>query len=183
MYYAYYYSKITWEATIEHQGGHSRQCSRNIQLDIKYLGCSEGTPEEYIPQNEQDVHQTYPDIEGAWVKDPDSNNVDSNTGGSNSGNEDSSYNNDYSDSKQKDYLYVAHVICDSEKGDSDDLYIYKKNGGSKYALLGYTLLKDWIWLQLRKYIMPTSPSTELTTSIIFARMVLVFILIIRIYSM
>lgn len=131
MYYAYYYSKITWEATIEHQGGHSRQCSRNIQLDIKYLGCSKGTPEEYIPQNEQDVHQTYPDIEGAWVKDPDSNNVDSNTGGSNSGNEDSSYNNDYSDSKQKDYLYVAHVICDSEKGDSDDLYIYKKNGGSE----------------------------------------------------
>lgn len=128
-YYAYYYSTVTWEATIEHQNGYSRQCARNIRLDIKYLGCTENTPENYIPQNEEDIHKTYDDIVGEWVKDIEY------TGGSgsSSGNSGSSDNNnsDNSNSHQKDYLYQGSTTCYKEDGTSDVLYIYKKNGGSE----------------------------------------------------
>ncbi len=129
MFFAYYYSVVTWEATIEHQGGYSRKCSRNIKLDIKYLGCSQGTPERYIPKNEQDVHKTYPDIEGEWIKDSNFNKGDEDVSGGNSGsdNDDSGSNNNH----QRDYLYVTKVNCYKENLDSDDLYIYKKNGGNE----------------------------------------------------
>lgn len=128
-YYAYYYSKVTWEATIEHQNGYSRQCARNIKLDITYLGCSKNTPDKYILQNENDVHKNFTDIEGEWTKDTET------TGGnsSSSGNTDSSDGNNSgnSNSRQKEYLYLGSANCYKDDGTSDVLYVYKKNGGSE----------------------------------------------------
>lgn len=128
-YYAYYYSEVTWEATIEHQNGYSRQCARNIKLDIKYLGCTKNTPEKYIPQNVEDIHKTYADIEGEWTKDIETTGGNGNSGG-NSGTSDDN-NSSGSSSHQKEYLYQGSTSCYKNDGSSDVLYIYKKNGGSE----------------------------------------------------
>ena len=128
-YNAYYYSKVTWDATIEHQNGYSRHCSRNIKLDIIYLGCSKNTPEKYIPKNTEDIHKTYDDIEGEWFKDSDMTGGSGDSGG-NSGTTDED-NSSSSNSHQRDYLYQGSASCYKEDGTSDVLYVYKKNGGSE----------------------------------------------------
>ena len=126
VYWAYYYSVVTWEATIEYQNGYHRKCARNIKLDIKYLGCSKNTPEKYKPKNEEDVHKTYDDIKEEWVEDYEIIEGNGNSGGGNSGTSD-----DNNTSSSKEYLYQGSTRCYHENGSSDVLYIYKKNGGSE----------------------------------------------------
>lgn len=70
-YYAYYSIIVEWDHydEVSTLGNliKKRVIRKNTKCTVQYLGCTIGTPAEYIPTNTAPEVTTYPDFEGEWI--------------------------------------------------------------------------------------------------------------------
>lgn len=123
-YYAYYSAIVEWDDYAEYKEYNGitegRSVQKNIKCTVKYVGCTTGTPSQYVPVATPPEVTTYPACEGEWILITSG----SGSGGSSSGG--SSGGTISTD----EYSYYCKTTCYKTNGESDDLYIYKK--GSDY---------------------------------------------------
>jgi hypothetical protein len=126
-FYAYYSAIVEWDEYTEYKEYKGIKEARSVQKDIKctvlYVGCTTGTPSKYIPIPTSPEVSTYPAKEGEWAVISTGSN---NSGGSSSGGNISTH----------DYKYYCCTTCYKKNGDSDKLYIYKKD---------YTYRGSWVY--------------------------------------
>ncbi|MBP6635432.1 MAG: hypothetical protein KA177_06280 [Paludibacter sp.] len=118
-FYAYYSAIVEWDTYQEFRTQNDitdgREVRENLKCTIKYLGCTNGTPVAYYPVDTSIEVVEYPDYKGEWIFISN----DSGSGGSTSGDDDVS---------TRDYSYHSSTVCYKKStGESDDLYIYRKN--------------------------------------------------------
>ncbi len=123
-YYAYYSAIVEWDDYAEYKEYNGitegRSVQKNIKCTVKYVGCTTGTPFQYVPVATPPEVTTYPVCEGEWILI---------TSGSGSGGSSSGGSSGGSIST-RDYSYHCSTTCYNENLGVDDLYIYKK--GSDY---------------------------------------------------
>lgn len=131
-YYKYYYSEATWDIYEEHFKNEYRVIYKNKKAIIKYLGCSKGTPDKYVPKDEKsETVITFDDEYRGWQT---KSSGEITTGGSgNSGNEDSGNESGTTNTRERECEYVTHVTGYEEAFDyrPTDIYIYKRRSDGR----------------------------------------------------
>lgn len=127
-FYAYYSAIVKWEEYTEYKEYKGVKQSRNIQkyisTTLQYVGCTTGTPSQYIPAGSTPVVTKYPECSSAWLT--------INSGGSSTGGGNSTGGN----TTAREYSYHCKTNSYKATGEFDDvLYIYKN--GSDYRACWY----------------------------------------------
>lgn len=128
-YNAFYSIVVDWKYSNEYKGNMYRTLMTDISITREYLGCSNGTPSQYIPTDVEKVVKTYDDIVSEWQAIPDDAGEDSNDDGSGS-------------SSGKYYTFTGKTSTGFWQSGNDimseQLYIYKSPNGEERAATSYS---------------------------------------------
>jgi hypothetical protein len=124
-FYAYYSIIVEWDSynEVSTKGDivKKREVQENLKCTVKYVGCTEDTPSEYIPTDTSPEITTYPDYQGEWF-------IVENSGGGSGGN--GGNENDNSDREYEFHCATEYYM--ESLNETGDLYIYKSKRTGEY---------------------------------------------------